>query len=312
MTTVSQIQTVPPFHLDETTAARGYSPQNLQFYTAPSSPMQLNSDEFEFEITNEMFSSRCEFQQTYPAFAWAKRNYNTEQKYWLPARAKSFGSGHVLPLKLPPRLQTSVSSSPRSPNSLVRSPFSRPCAWNDDFDPFQFALEKVSEETRARMSFHRRSHSYSAYRTSSVSHWLEDKQGLNPSHDGSRIFNQGEYRGFHVGLPMKSIEQLKPRGPTLAKLMKRKESAGVPKESTVKSRSKSNPMIRTRNVWMGADVDHEAMKTQSESRPCAESKRERVMSFLFKLKKGTNYESKSGWKLRRCLGYGLGSPPSMK
>ncbi|KAI3700303.1 hypothetical protein L2E82_44929 [Cichorium intybus] len=293
MTHVSQTHTVHQFHLG------AHSPQNVLFYTAPSSPMQLEDDEFEFTITSQRFASRCEFQQTYPAFGWTNRSYNEDQKYWLPARAKSFCSGQVLPLKLPPRLQTSVSSSPRSPNSLIK--IHRPCAWNDDFDPFQFALEKVSEETRARMSFHRRSHSYSAYRTSGVSHWLDQKQGLKPD---SAVFDQGACHGFHVGLPTKTNEHLKSRGPTLAKMMERKQSVRVPSEPTFKPRSGSSPMIQTksRRVWLGRrvkDADHVATRNESN---CTESKMHRLISLMFKFKKETN-ESTRGWKLRRCLGY---------
>lgn len=204
------------FYLATTTSSTGCSPQNMQFYTAPSSPIppdsgsDWNNHEFEFEVTTRMYTNRCDFQQTYPSFWWAKRNDNEHVNYRLPARAKSFCSGQVLPLKPPPRLNTSVCSSPRSPNSRLRVRFSKPCAWNDDFDPFQFALEKVSDETRARMSFHRQSQSYSAYRTSSVAHWLEGtmdrekdhmKQEFNPNnHSSFRIFDHGTYASYSISL----------------------------------------------------------------------------------------------------------------
>lgn len=203
----------PLYYLGTPVSSKCSSPQNLLFYTAPSGPMQSdygscsNDDEFEFKITTRMITNRCEFQQTYPSFWWKKRNDHEEQKYRLPARAKSFCSGQVLPLKPPPRLNTSVTSSPRSPNSLLRIPFSRPCTWNDDFDPFQFALEKVSNETRARMSFHRRSHSYSGYRTSGVAHWLDvsgdrnkekHKHGFRPNRSSSKISDQGMHYITHI------------------------------------------------------------------------------------------------------------------
>ncbi|KAI3756638.1 hypothetical protein L1987_56460 [Smallanthus sonchifolius] len=317
------------FNLATTTCSIGSSPQNLQFYTAPSSPIQLdtgsdyNDHEFEFEVTTRMFTNRCEFQQAYPSFWWTKRNDKEQENYRLPARAKSFCSGQTLPLKPPPCLQTSVSSSPRSPNSMLRLRFSRPCAWNDDFDPFQFALEKVSDETRARMSFHRRSQSYNAYKTSSVAHCLDGavdhekdhkKQEFNPKSDGrSKIFNQGY---GHVGLCLKPNEHLKPRGPTLAKMMEHKDPIYsrrvIPSEHVAKQRTKPSSMVRTATTgtWL-KDADHEHMKGQSESRCRTESKMHRVISFLFKLKKGSN-KSNRGWKLRRCLGYAPGSPPFMK
>ncbi|GJS68792.1 hypothetical protein Tco_0683357, partial [Tanacetum coccineum] len=260
------------------------SPQNLQFYTAPSSPMQSDvcssskDDEFEFEITTRTFSNRCEFQQKYPAFWWTKRNGKEEENYRLPARAQSFCSGQVLPLKPPPQIHASVTSSPRSPNSLLKLPFSRPCAWNDDFDPFQFALEKVSDETRARMSFHRRSHSYSAYRTSGVAHLLDgstdrnkggDKQGFKPKSNMSKIFEQGY---GHGSSRMKPNEHLKPRGPTVTKMLERKDSVYsrrvISTEATSNPRSKLNPMARTKTngPWLERRmkaVYHEPMKITS-------------------------------------------------
>ncbi|KAK9059129.1 hypothetical protein SSX86_021748 [Deinandra increscens subsp. villosa] len=318
------------------------SPQNSQlFYTAPSSPIMLDDStsdcddhEFEFEVTTRRFTTHCQFQQTYPSFWWTKRNDSEHGSYRLPARAKSFCSGQVLPLKPPPRLQTSACSSPRSPNSL-RLRFSRPCAWNDDFDPFQFALEKVSDETRARMSFHRRSQSYSAYRTSSVAHWLEGavdrdkdhkKQEFNPNiNSRSRIINQVIRHIFFSGngqggLRMRPNEHLKPRGPTLAKMMEHKESVYskrvVPSEHVANPRAKSSRMARTtsKGTWLQRrvkDADQEHMKGQRESNCGRESKIHRVVSFLFKLKKGGN-ESNRRMKLCRCLGYAPGSPAFMK
>ncbi|XP_076898530.1 uncharacterized protein LOC143552123 [Bidens hawaiensis] len=257
----------------------------------------------------------------YPSFWWTKRNENENENYRLPARAKSFCSGQVLPLKPPPRLQTSVSSSPRSPNgpnSLSRLRLSRPCAWNDDFDPFQYALEKVSDETRARMSFHRRSQSYSGYRTSSVAHWLDgsldrDKdhkkqEKLHPkSNNISKIFDQGY---GHVGLRMKPNEHIKPRGPTLAKMMEHRESVYSRRVVPSDHVAKPKPMVRTttKGLWLGGrgkGEDYEHMKGQSES------KMHRVVSFLLKLKKGSNENNRSG-KLGRCLGLAHESPSFMK
>ncbi|KAJ0937717.1 hypothetical protein HanRHA438_Chr03g0145141 [Helianthus annuus] len=324
------------FHMATTTSSTGCSPQNMQFYTAPSSPIGLdtgsdyNDHEFEFEVTTRMFTNRCEFQQTYPSFWWTKRSDSGQENYRLPARAASFCSGQVLPLKPPPRLLTSVSSSPRSPNSLLRVRFSRSRAWNDDFDPFQFALEKVSDETRARMSFHRRSQSYSGYRTSSVAHWLDGaadrekghkKQEFNPNNNNNIISKILDPGYGHVSLRMNPNENLKPRGPTLAMMMmEHKESVYsrrvVPDEHVDKPRAKSSRMARTttKGMWLGRrvnDEDHEHMKGRSESKCSTESKMHRVMSFLFKLKKGSN-ESNKNWKLRRCLGYAPRSPPFMK
>ncbi|KAD4178222.1 hypothetical protein E3N88_26813 [Mikania micrantha] len=295
--------------------------QNLQFYTAPSSPTLLdvgyNDHEFEFAVTTQTFMNRCHFQQTYPSF-WCTKTNDNEEKYRLPARAKSFCSGQVLPLKPSPRLQSTLCPSPKSPSSLLKLRFCRPCAWNDDFDPFQYALEKVSDETRARMSFHRRSQSHSMYRTNSVTHWLDgvvdqDKdqknQGFN-SNNNTRFTNFNQGYG-HGGLSMMSNEQLKLGGPTPANMMEHKESINsrrdVPSEHVAKPRAKSSQMVRTTTEgrWLGRrakDADHEHMKGQSESRFSTESKIRRVASLLFKLKKSSN-ESNRRMKLCRCFGY---------
>nr|KYP73235.1 hypothetical protein KK1_005850 [Cajanus cajan] len=95
-----------------------------------------------------------------------------------------FCDGKVLPLmqlpplKLPPRLHqsgdgsivsthSSTLTSPRSPGSVLRLQFSRHSLWNDDFDPFMVALEKVREEKRGKPSARhglRRTRSLSPFR----------------------------------------------------------------------------------------------------------------------------------------------------
>ncbi|KAL0437165.1 UNVERIFIED_CONTAM: hypothetical protein Sradi_0424400 [Sesamum radiatum] len=82
------------------------------------------------------------------------------------------------PLKLPPRLQwesddgfgrscVSAASSPKLPRTVCRVPFACKSFWNDDFDPFKVALQKVKEEKRGRNSHQRRSRSYSPFRVMS-------------------------------------------------------------------------------------------------------------------------------------------------
>ncbi|KAJ9537498.1 hypothetical protein OSB04_030231 [Centaurea solstitialis] len=272
------------------------SDQNLHFYSAPSTPIPVGprshdhdpDDVFEFETTR-IITNRHEFQHAYPDSGWTKGNDDDPQTYMLPARTRSLS---VLPLKPPPRLQSPVSISPRSPNSLPKLfPFVRPCAaWNDDFDPFQVALEKVSEETRTRMSMHRRSHSYSAYRTSGgPAHWL----------DGSVDWTKAQQ-----GL----MNRLKPRGPTLAKLMERRETVYLKRvpnydEPRVEPRSKSSRMAGTETKG-----DHDEGK-KSRSEP---SSLKRVVSVVVKYATMKKARKTTSWKLRRCLGYAPGSPPFVK
>lgn len=70
-----------------------------------------------------------------------------------------FPEGLLRPLKLPPRLQFDTdftSSTPLSPvlspidhtRTVCEIPFARKSVWNDDFDPFMVALQKVSQEEK--------------------------------------------------------------------------------------------------------------------------------------------------------------------
>lgn len=143
-------------------------------HTTPTTYEDANSilDEFEFETSSRFNNLGDLCNET------SQRNENTfdhqqEQQQRLcgdslPTMAfadELFCDGKVLPLipplKLPPRLlqngdgnmmstQSSTATSPRSPGSVLRFPFSRLSLWNDDFDPFMAALEKVKEEKRGK------------------------------------------------------------------------------------------------------------------------------------------------------------------
>lgn len=139
------------------------------YYSAPASPqwrggrafkttgdsLGSNLDDFEFE-TSKRFSVHLRSES---AVAFAD---------------ELFHNGLVMPLKLPPRLQSesdfnsfSQKSPLASPRTTCRIPFARTCSWNDDFDPFMVALEKVREEKRGRNSHHRRSRSFSPFTATS-------------------------------------------------------------------------------------------------------------------------------------------------
>lgn len=142
------------------------------FYSVPTSPSlkarayedaNSNTDEFEFEFeTSRRFNNPSDFQNE----KQKKRSQRQSSVDSLPAMAfadELFCDGKVLPLgpplKLPPRLQngsikktsmpsgSSLSSSPRSPLGLS---FLHRSLWNDDFDPFMVALEKVREGEEKR------------------------------------------------------------------------------------------------------------------------------------------------------------------
>lgn len=155
---------LPPFYLSAPTTPGGCSPQNLRFYSSRSSPLhqvgdrKTIDDEFDFGCSRRLDDGWSPSIST-TAFA-----------------DELFCNGKVLPLKLPPRLQRSVPTSPTAARSRTRSPFPHRCKWNDDFDPFMIALEKVSEEPGRRTSVHRRSRSYSPFRARNISRTIESDQ----------------------------------------------------------------------------------------------------------------------------------------
>lgn len=115
----------PSFYLSAPTSPFGCSPENPKFSTTRSSPVQpFGSCSSAFKTSDDEFQFETGWDQE-------------EHEYRLPARVNScstiaFSSGQVLPLKLPPRLQTSVPTSPtRSLSSRVRNPFAQWCTWND-------------------------------------------------------------------------------------------------------------------------------------------------------------------------------------
>lgn len=162
------------------------------YYSAPASPRRKacyttiktsdddlgsNLDDFEFE-TSKRFSGQLQF-ETSESPVGGGRGHEARQEYRergdsLPAMAfadELFLNGLVMPLKLPPRLQYdsdfnsfSQKSPVSSPRTVCKIPFARKSSWNDDFDPFMVALEKVRDEKRGRNSHCRRSRSYSPFR----------------------------------------------------------------------------------------------------------------------------------------------------
>ncbi|KAL2316892.1 hypothetical protein Fmac_030768 [Flemingia macrophylla] len=173
---------------------RAVSPFGSQ--TGPTTPRatthedaNFNVDEFEFETSRRFNVSFSELDTE----TNRKDHENQQEKHRLCGgdslqimafADELFCDGKVLPLmqlpplKLPPRLHqtgdgssvsthSSTLTSPRSPGSVLRLRFSRHSLWNDDFDPFMVALEKVREEKRGKpMARHglRRTRSLSPFR----------------------------------------------------------------------------------------------------------------------------------------------------
>lgn len=189
----------------------GSSPNNLEFYSAPSSPAigdELSprfDDDYDFEFeTSKKFNSRMEFDDgNLECFLEVERKPKIIRPRCgsLPTSMsfadELFFNGLVMPLKPPPRLQVQGQqggvSVPSSPTSGFKNPFVRRVAWNDDFDPFIVALQKVSEENRGRRSSsaaaaagsqHRRTRSHSPFRTNH-----SETEHNHPHHRSSHFNN---------------------------------------------------------------------------------------------------------------------------
>lgn len=194
-------QTLPyaSSYVSAPTSPSGCSLDNMQFYSAPSSPMRRignnsfgygsentnydvdsDSDGFEFDFSQSVVTgSEYEISQRFDYCSEKKQDSVEKQLERCDSLSKVafadelFSNGQVLPLKLPPGRvqssngQSSIAMSPRSSSPVLRIPFARRNTWNDNFDPFKVALEKVKDEKR-RKSVHRRSQSLSPFRTITV------------------------------------------------------------------------------------------------------------------------------------------------
>ncbi|CAK9138809.1 unnamed protein product [Ilex paraguariensis] len=231
----------------------------MQFYSAPTSPIggggsgsfgggiletneDVNSslDDFEFE-TSRKFGSDFVFEAS-PKFEYLvddekpkkKQNGGVGNSFDSMAFADElFCDGQVLPLKLPPRLlygndtkcagNSSIPASPRSPNSVIKIPFARRITWNDDFDPFMVALEKVREEKRGRNkgNDHRRTRSLSPFRTPTTFKWSIDSGGLN-QHQNKQ---EGPLEPMHKQLESNPSDLIVSKGPTPQERPSKEEQA---------------------------------------------------------------------------------------
>lgn len=163
------------------------SPNNLvHFYSARTSPHQMESvledvntnfDDFEFETSKRFRQEGYSELQRRPTF---------ETFVPMAFADELFSNGHVVPLKPPPHLNycfpnansNKSSSTSSSPNPVRKTSFPRwKNTWNDEFDPFAVALEKVKEEKRGKSHHHRRSRSLSPFRTTTPPLQDQNKQG---------------------------------------------------------------------------------------------------------------------------------------
>lgn len=255
------------------------------YYSAPASPLRntatidptLNRsvtgpslDDFEFE-TSKKFSGQLNFGPPkdddfeYPA-SDDRGNKCRERGDSLPAMAfadELFLNGLVMPLKLPPRLQIEgdsncsfslnkspvFSSSPKSPRTVCRIPFSRKNSWNDDFDPFLVALQRVREEKRGRNSHYRRSRSLSPFRAVSKCNQEDvpkDDTSMEPtprvpapSHSGPLDFKGSAYARWVRDQTREGLSPKSPRWLSFGQRVRplRIEHDGSDKPTSLKGRS---------------------------------------------------------------------------
>lgn len=197
----------PPSTSPYVTAPTSPTSYTVQYYhSAPASPGKrvgsaitdsddcgLTLNDFEF-VTSKKFDTNCvEFETCHENFEQSEDDQSWQEKRRdrggsLPEMAfadELFSNGHVMPLKLPPRLQCerdmklynsqrSVTCSTISPSVMVKSPFAR-----RDVDPFIVAMHKVmKEENRGRNStsnhHHRRTRSHSPFRAQNLEWTIEE------------------------------------------------------------------------------------------------------------------------------------------
>ncbi|KAK6119818.1 hypothetical protein DH2020_046443 [Rehmannia glutinosa] len=169
-----------------------------------------------------------------------------------------FFNGLVMPLKLPPRLQYDTDSnsfshkSPvSSPRTVCKIPFTRKNSWNDDFDPFMVALQKVREEKRGRNSHHRRSRSYSPFRALSKCSSSDCTNNENSPIEPMQVKAQGfsgplDFKGsaYARWVRDQTREGLSPKSPKrflfgqrVRPLRNDQDGPGQPKEKYVRKKS---------------------------------------------------------------------------
>nr|GME04102.1 hypothetical protein CQW23_26387 [Ipomoea batatas]GME04295.1 hypothetical protein CQW23_26387 [Ipomoea batatas] len=233
----------------------GVSSAAAQFYSVPASPTSSWAANNAFSVGDDGASSRScsnfdsfEFETSRKFGDAAAEDDRGERRRErggsLPSMAfadQLFDNGRVMPLKPPPRFRidggggAKSCSSPKSPGSMFRVPFSRRNVWNDDYDPFMAALQKVKEENRGRKSIsmygddhhHRRTRSFSPFRRING----EDEWGFN---NKETVIGPIE--------PAEPKAEPKPKGSTYARwVLNQTQSMGrSPKQSTTTKKTRPN------------------------------------------------------------------------
>lgn len=350
----------------------GVGSSMTQFYSAPASPTSSsaaaanagcegssscsNFDSFEFEtsrkfgrgdgVEGDRGGGRRERGGSLPSMAFAD---------------ELFDNGRVMPLKPPPRFRVDGGDmkscsermtdwSPKSPGTtMFRVPFARRNVWNDDYDPFMAALQKVKEEHRGRKSnsmyggddhgddhHHRRTRSLSPFRRING----EDEWGFNkvigpaetkaePKLKGSMYARWVLYQTKNMG-PSPKRTKTKKKGPNKPTSTTGKNGTNAGSEDTKIQKIKG---IIVRYTSFGKDNGSSEGKEVKNPISSILSKSNYFKKFSFKYKgnrrenrnqnedKNENRNGNGNEESRivlvklqpaMCLGYGVHSPRNMQ
>ncbi|KAL5580324.1 hypothetical protein UlMin_012766 [Ulmus minor] len=329
---------IPRDHFSYVSTPTSPNIDNMYFYSAPTSPREelygssteptpprtyedaySDLDIFEFETSHR-----------FDIIEGPKpddiENYNQENQHNQQTRRRGdslptmafadelFCDGKVVPLavsplKLPPSFshgkdkdgttRSTAVSPPRSPRSVLKLPFSRRSFWNDDFDPFMVAMEKVKKEEKGKMEGknHRRGRSLSPF-----SGPLRSSESLDQP-------NRPKQEGQSPLLP-------EPKGVLIARRVRR---AKIDQEKPIKLDSKVGPgptkerpkMVTSlvRSLSVGKGREKRKVKNQNAG--------SWMQSFMRRLRfKSTRDEDKKEFEVDKttlvqyrprlylCLGYG--------
>ncbi|XP_006356388.1 uncharacterized protein [Solanum tuberosum] len=230
----------PPSTSPYVTAPTSPTSYMVQYYhSAPASPGKrvgstiaeggdcglTTLNDFEFETSKKFDTSCVEFETCHENFDHSEDDQSWDEKRRerggsLPEMAfadELFSNGHVMPLKLPPRLQCerdiklytsqrSITCSTISPSAIVKSSFAR-----RDINPFVVAMQKVmKEDNRGRDSnpnhHHRRTRSHSPFRAQNLEWTIEEMRKeivsmspIQPSSPNTRKPIESKAKGASYG-----------------------------------------------------------------------------------------------------------------
>ncbi|KAI6685428.1 hypothetical protein NL676_031341 [Syzygium grande] len=203
-------------HLSAPGSPDSCSFEGLLFYSAPGSPKTEpptpraswnDGGDFEFETSRRFDDVVLESpakRQQHPQREESRPRERPRERPCMAFADELFCDGKVKPLKLPPRLQNDGADGSRA-QTPVASPTSSPryagarkrlarqrSLWDDEFDPFEVALERVKAEERD--SGCRRSRSSSPFRGFGGGGGDGDKAVGMRSSESTRWTRQGSVR----------------------------------------------------------------------------------------------------------------------